>query len=138
MTPTVLALGLALLLPSAPNGKPAKADEPPVLRGEVADWSAVGNYPKVIGSQAVLSDLATRWGVKKVPDVDFKRYVLVVATTLGPELKLETVIDDKGNLEFAARSSIPPGYRIGAVAFGIKPVERRAMKTAFGQSLPTE
>jgi hypothetical protein len=138
MTPTVLALCLALLVPSAPNVKPTKADKPPVLRGEVADWSAVGNYPKVIGSQKVLSDLASRWGVEKVPDVDFRRYVLVVATTLGPELPLETVVDGKGNLEFAARPPIPAGYRVGAVRFGIKPVERTAMKTAFGQTLPTE
>jgi hypothetical protein len=138
MTPAVFALGLALLLPSAPNLKPAAADEPPVLRGEVADWSAIGNNPKVIGSQKVLRDLAGRWGVENVPDVDFRRYVLVVATTLGPELKLETVVDEKGNLEFAARSLIPPGYRVGALSFGIKPVERRAVKTAFGQSLPTD
>ena len=138
MTSAVLALGLALLMPSAPNLKPAKADEPPVLRGEVADWSAIGNYPKVIGSQAVLRDLARRWGVQNVPDVDFKRYVLVVATTLGPELKLETVVDERGNVEFAAGQLIPPGYRIGAMAFGIKPVERKVIKTAFGQSLPTE
>jgi hypothetical protein len=138
MTPTVVALGLALLVPSAPNVKHHKVDEPVLVQGEVTDWSAIGNYPKVISSQKTLNDLAARWGVEKVPKVDFKRYVVVIATTLGPELKLETVMDEKGNLEFATRSSIPPGYRIGAMKFGILAVERAGMKTAFGRPLPTE
>jgi hypothetical protein len=135
MTSTILAVGILI---AAPNLKPIQADEPPGLRGEVTDWSAIGNYPKVIGSQKALNDLASLWGIEKGPEMDFRRYVFIVGTTLGPELKLDLVVDGKGNLEFGPRPSIPPVYRIGPMKFEIKAVDRTSVKSAFGGPLPVK
>jgi hypothetical protein len=98
----------------------------------------VGEYPRVIASPKALKGLADRWGVAKVPAVDFDRYVLVVATTLGPEPHVETVVDGKGNLEFTPQPSVPRRYKVRGVKFAIKAVDRTGVKTAFGHPLPVE
>ncbi len=87
----------------------------------------------VIASQKAWESLAKDWGIKDAPKVDFTKEILVVATTVGSRLNLNTKLSDKGDLTVIglATRDLRPGFR-----YAIKSVSREGVKTVNGKELP--
>ena len=67
--------------------------------------------------------------------MDFGKEILVVATTVGSRLNLDTKLDEKGDLKVLALATrdLRPGFR-----YAIKSVGKEGVKTVNGKELPKE
>jgi hypothetical protein len=77
--------------------------------------------------------LIKAWKVaEKVPEVDFKKELVVIATSVGSKLSLKASLDDKGDLKafgFGTRD-LQPGFRYVIIS-----VPREGVKTVNGKAL---
>lgn len=89
----------------------------------------------VIASEKAWEKLAKAWDLKEPPKVDFTKELLVVATTRGSKLTLNSKLDDKGDLKVLAIATrdLRPGFR-----YAIKSVSRDGVKTVNGKELPKD
>jgi hypothetical protein len=97
----VSLLGLAVLAALTP---PVPAQNKPVTivrrwKGSVADADPAEDAPAYVADPKALEKLRKKWGVEgKVPEVDFKKEIVIGSTAVGSRLNLSARLDDKGNL----------------------------------------
>jgi hypothetical protein len=105
-------------------------------KGSVADASLQKGAPEVITDATALEKLWKAWMVPdKLPQVDFTKEIVVLATTSGTRINVSAKLDDKGNLQVlgVATSDIAPGFR-----YVLATVPREGIKKLNGKDLPKE
>ena len=104
--------------------------------GSVEDKKLAKEMPEngVITNAKDFEKLVKAWNVaEKVPEVNFDKEIVIVATTEGSVLKLNPALDEKGDLNalgFASRD-LRPGFRYVIVS-----VPKEGVKTVNGKELP--
>jgi hypothetical protein len=128
---------VALLLPPARAQKKDAEKKTVKLvkewKGSIADDSLAKDAPECIADAKALKKLWEKWGLEdKVPEVDFKKEIVIISTTSGSQLTLSAKLDDKGNLEVigAATNDFVAGFR-----YVIATVSRKGVKTVNGKEL---
>ncbi len=127
---------VALLVPPARAEKAAEKKAVKIVKewkGSAADADLAKGAPEYVADAKSLEKLWKKWGVEgKVPEVDFKKEIVLVSTTVGSRLNLSARLDDKGNLEVigAATSDFGPGFR-----YVIATVSREGVKTVNGKEV---
>jgi hypothetical protein len=120
----------------------ADPPEPNVLvtmtwSGSVDDEKLMKDAPNCIVSDKGLDRIWEAWKIKeKKPQIDFKKFIVVVVLSSGSNLSLDSgMLDKKGNLELRAIATldIAPGFRY---VFGT--VNNAGIKTVGGKKLPKE
>jgi hypothetical protein len=105
--------------------------------GSVADEKLMKEAPNCIVSGKGLEKIWKAWKIKEaMPQIDFKKSIVVVALSSGSNLTLDSgMLDDKGNLELRAIATldIAPGFR-----FVLGTVSNAGVKTVGGKKLPKE
>jgi hypothetical protein len=90
-----------------------------------------------IADEKAFKKLWEAWKVTdKVPEVDFKKNIVLVATTVGSKLNLKAMLDtDKGDLVPLGLGTrdLRPGFR-----YVISVVPREGVKTVNGKELKSE
>jgi hypothetical protein len=118
-----------------PKKKPVKLTVD--LFDSVADGKLQTEAPEsgVIVSAKAWEKLAKVWGIKEPAKVDFEKEFLLVFTTGGSQLGVNTALDAKGNLtvEVFGSTDVRPGFR-----YVIKSVSREGVMTVSGKKLPKE
>jgi hypothetical protein len=112
--------------------KPVKASKE--WTGSVADAKHKDDAPTCITSAKELEKLWKSWKVTdKVPEVDFTKEIVVIATTSGSRINLSYKLSDKGNLQVlgVASSDFGEGFR-----YVIASVSNEGVKTVDGKELP--
>jgi hypothetical protein len=104
--------------------------------GSVADEDLVKLAPKdgLITSGNVFQELWKKWEpAKKAPEVDFKKNLLLVATTRGSKLNMLPALSADGNLKVPvmATKDLKPGFR-----YQIYVIPREGIVTINGKPLP--
>jgi hypothetical protein len=102
-------------------------------KGSVADQDLSKDTPEYIADAKSLDKLWKKWKIEgKVPEVDFKKEIVIVTTTVGSRLSLSAKLNDKGNLEMlgVATRDLAPGFR-----YVIATVSREGVKTVNGKEL---
>ena len=135
-----ILMGLAVVVLLAPQ---ARAEKKPTekkavelikqWKGSVADADLAKDAPEYVADAMSLEKLWKKWGVEgKVPEVDFKKEIVIVSTTAGGRLTLSARLDDKGNLEVlgVATRDFRPGFR-----YVLATVSREGVKTVNGKEL---
>ena len=134
----LLALAvLGLLAPQArAEKKPTEKKAVELIKqwkGSVADADLAKDAPAYVADAMSLEKLWKKWGVEgKVLEVDFKKEIVIVSTTVGSRLALSAKLGDKGNLEVlgAATRDLAPGFR-----YVLATVSREGVKTVNGKEL---
>jgi hypothetical protein len=134
LAPVALLALAAAFSPAAQGGgkmlKPSKE-----WKGSVADLE----LQKLAPAQGVITDAKTfealwkGWKVgDKMPEINFKKNLVVVATTRGSTLTLVPQLTDAGDLRVLARATrdLRPGFR-----YQLAVVDREGVKTVNGKDL---
>jgi hypothetical protein len=103
-------------------------------KGYVDDEALAKDTPAVIVDAKALEKLWKAWRIEgKVPDVDFKKQLVILMTISGSKLRLSATLDDKGNLGVLGLGTrdLRPGFR-----YVIATVSREGIKTVYGRKLP--
>jgi hypothetical protein len=112
-----LAVALAALLWPAGSAAQDKALKPlREWRGSVADEALAKNAPAnhVIADEKTFARVWQAWEPgKKIPEVDFKKQLVLVATTRGSRLNVGARLAEGGDLKVAAIATrdLRPGFR---------------------------
>jgi hypothetical protein len=127
-----LSLALACLADAAPT--PVKATN--TWKGSVEDEKLKNEMPEngVIVNAKDWEKLVKTWKVAdKVPEVNFEKELIVIATSVGSRLQLGASLDEKGDLKALGfgTSDIRPGFRYAIIS-----VPREGVKTVNGKPLP--
>jgi hypothetical protein len=104
--------------------------------GSVKDAKLEKDAPKVITTTKEWEKLWKDWKLgDKVPEVDFTKEIVVIATTSGSRLTLKCSLDEKGDLKTQglATSDFGEGFR-----YVMQSVNREGVKTVNGKELPKE
>src|SRR5262245_63167753 len=104
--------------------------------GSVEDEKLAKEAPEVITDAKALENVWKAWKVgDKVPEVDFSKEIVIVATTPGSKISLSPSLDDKGNLAVLgpATADLGKGFR-----YVIATVSREGVKKVNGKDLPKE
>jgi hypothetical protein len=128
-----LAIVAALVSDARAAKKPVKLEKE--WKGSVEDESVAKDPPAVISDAKALEKPWKAWSIEgKVPDVDFKKELVILATTSGSKLRLSATLDDKGNLAVLrlCTTDLRPGFR-----YVIATVGREGIKTVNGKSVAT-
>jgi hypothetical protein len=130
-----ILLGLAVIVLLAPQAQAQKKDVKLIKMwsGSVDDADLAKDAPNYIADAKALEKLWKKWKIEaKVPEVDFKKEIVLVTTTVGSRLSLMPRLDDKGNLEVLgiATSDFGTGFR-----YVIATVSREGVKTVNGKEL---
>jgi hypothetical protein len=104
--------------------------------GSVGDEKLAKEMPEngVITNAKAFVKLVTAWKVAdKVPDVNFDKEIVLVATTVGSKLTLKASLDGKGDLKALgiATRDLLPGFRYVIIS-----VPKDGVKTVNGKELP--
>jgi hypothetical protein len=132
----VVLAAVAFLFVGASSPAQEKADAGVSLKGSLDNLALQDKAPKngVLVSEAGWKELRKAWDIKEAPKVDFRKTILVVATTRGSVLKVSPRVTD-GDLTVFTTSTrdLRPGFR-----YAIESVAREGVKTVVGQPLPKE
>jgi hypothetical protein len=125
----LLAAGVAVAAP-----KPLKATN--TWMGSIDDENLANAMPEngVITNAKDFEKLVKAWKVaEKVPEVNFDKEIVLVATTAGSKLTLNASLDEKGDLKALglATSDFLPGFRYVIIS-----VPKQGVKTVNGKELP--
>lgn len=134
--PGVPALVLAILVAPLMGAEKKPVKPSKELSGAVEDEKLVKDSPACITSTKALEKLWKDWNLAdKMPEVDFKKELVVVTTTRGSKLTLALALDDKGDLQIGgiATRDLRPGFR-----YIIATVSNEGVKTVNGKGLPKE
>jgi hypothetical protein len=129
-------LGLAVVVLFAPAARSEQKKAVKLLtewKGSVADAELAKDAPEYVADAKSLEKLWKKWGIEgKVPEVDFRKEIVIVATTVGSRLSLSARLNDQGNLEVLgiATRDIRPGFR-----YVLATVSREGVKTVNGKEL---
>ncbi|MDB5310637.1 MAG: hypothetical protein JWO38_4839 [Gemmataceae bacterium] len=125
-------------VPKTPPPPSPAALMPLELYGSIADSAKADAAPasRVITTDKDWVALTMAWGIKDPPKVDLTKELLVVATTKGDKLVIQTRLDEKGDLRITALDS--DDNPRGGFRYGIKAVDRAGVKTVDGMPLPME
>lgn len=132
---TLLALLLWIAtLPLMAESMPLKAIH--TWTGSIEDSKLAREMPEggVITNAKDFGKLLQAWNVlEKVPEVDFARAIVLVATTSGSRLTLNAILDDQGDLKALAVATrdLRPGFR-----YAILVVSKDKVRTVNGKELP--
>ena len=102
-------------------------------KGSVADESLLSDAPGFIASAEELQKLWSRWSVPgPVPQIDFKKDIVVLVTSRGSGLRLIARRDGEGNLKVNGLGTMDfrPGFRY---VLGV--VSRTGVKSVNGQAI---
>jgi hypothetical protein len=133
---TLMSLAIVAVLVSDARAEKTAVKLQKEWQGSVEDEALAKNAPAVIGDEQAFEKLWKAWKIEeKVPAVDFKKEVAIIATTAGSKLRLSAALDDKGNLEVLGMGTrdLRPGFR-----YAIATVSREGIKTVNGKKLPKE
>ena len=135
-----ILMGLAVVVLLAPQARAEKkAGEKKAVKlvkewkGSVEDADLAKDAPEYIADAKSLEKLWKKWKIEgKVPEVDFKKEIVIVSTTVGSRLNLSARLDDKGNLQVlgVATRDLVPGFR-----YVLATVSREDVKTVNGKEL---
>lgn len=105
-------------------------------KGSVADEKLAKEAPPngVITNANDFAKLIKAWSVAdKVPEVNFEKHLVLVATTRGSLLNLSPTLDENGDLQARAISTrdLRPGFR-----YAIAAISKEGVKTVNGKELP--
>ena len=129
-----MALLLSTALPLQAGPSKRKSVKPlKQWSGSVDDLSLRKAAPEFILSTREIEKLWQAWKVPgPVPQVDFSKELVLVATTRGSRLRLAATLDGKGNLQVGgvATRDLRPGFR-----YVITVVNREGVKTVNGKKL---
>jgi hypothetical protein len=132
-------LGLAVVALLVPQARAEKDGEKKTVKlvkewkGAVADANLAKDAPKYVADPKSLEKLWKKWDLgDKVPEVDFKKEIVLISTTSGSRLTLSAKLDDKGNLEAVgmATRDFADGFR-----YVIATVSRKGVKTVNGKEV---
>jgi hypothetical protein len=104
--------------------------------GSVDDEKLAKDAPACITSAKALENLWKAWKLAdKVPEVDFTKEIVILATTQGSKLKMAATLDEKGNLMVGGLGTrdLAPGFR-----YVIATVSNEGVKTVNGKELPKQ
>jgi hypothetical protein len=129
---------LALVVLMAPAAWAQKKEVKPTNQwnGSVADEKLMKEAPLCVVSKKGLEALWKAWKLgDKMPEVDFTKEIVVLATSRGSRLILSASLDDKGDLQVLGAGSrdLRPGFR-----YVLASVSREGVKTVNGKELPKE
>jgi hypothetical protein len=132
---------LAVLAVVASVASQARADKKEVKttkewKGSVDDEKLQKEASEFITDGKALEKLWKAWKVEgKVPEVDFKKEIVIVITASGSKVNAIANLDDKGNLEVLGMGTLDlaPGFR-----YVIATVSRDGVKTVNKKDLPKE
>ena len=131
-----LALVAVLSTPGPALAEKRQVEPTRTWKGSVVDENRMPKeLPLVIDSGAKLQELWERWQIKEpLPQVDFSKELVLVATSRGSILHLSPTLDDKGDLTDVGIASMDlrPGFR-----YVIATVSRAGVKTVNGKKLGT-
>lgn len=102
-------------------------------RGDNANEALSKDAPNFIANSKDLEKLWKAWDIKeKLPEVDFAKEIILIATTRGSRLNLKATLDEKGNLQplGLATKDLRPGFRYVIISVnktGIKTIEGKAI-----------
>jgi hypothetical protein len=126
-------LALALLAGSA-QAKPVKLKVTPVAHGSVEDEKLMAEAPKsgVITDRKTFEKVLKAWKASHKVKVDFRKQIVLVATTRGGRLLPTNATLEDGNLKFVAGATrdLKPGFR-----YSIGAVPREGVMTVNGKKL---
>ncbi len=104
-----------------------------VLKGEIPNPEPAKDAPAFLADAKAYDKLWKQRGLQhKRPDVDFRKEIVLVGTTVGSEIDLVAKLDRKGNLKVVAMatSDFRPGLR-----YVFATVPRAGVKTVNGKRL---
>ena len=107
-----------------------------LITGSVPDDGVVDESPfaGVIVTEKRFNRVVKAWGVERPFAVDFDRQFVVVVTTQGSELELDTqLVDGDLKVKVLGTADLTPGFR-----YALLRVDRAGIKTVNGKPLPTE
>ncbi len=127
----LLAAGLAVAA-----DKPTLVKTTNSWKGSIDDEKLKKEAPEsgVITNAKDWEKLAKAWKVgDKVPEVNFDKELILIATTPGSKLSLSATLDDKGDLKpiGIATSDLGTGFRYVIIS-----VPKEGVKTVNGKELP--
>lgn len=102
-------------------------------RGDNPNEGLAKDSPKFITNAKDLEKLWKAWDIKeKIPEVDFAKEIILIATTRGSRLNLKATLDEKGDLQLLgiATRDLRPGFRYVIISVnktGIKTIEGKAI-----------
>jgi hypothetical protein len=136
MKSCTIAAALSLLLAGVVLAKPTPIKATNMWKGSVEDEKLQKEMPEngVITNAKDWEKLVKAWKVaEKVPEVNFERELIVVATSVGSRLNLGASLDEKGDLKALGlgTSDIRPGFRYVIIS-----VPKEGVKTVNGKALP--
>jgi hypothetical protein len=128
----IVLLAFAGLAVAAPT--PVKATN--TWKGSVDDEKLQKEMPEngVITNAKDWEKLVKAWKVAdKVPEVNFEKELILIATTTGSKLNLSASLDDKGEMKALGLGTrdIAPGFRYVIIS-----VPKEGVKTVNGKELP--
>jgi hypothetical protein len=104
--------------------------------GSVEDERLAKDVPAVVTNSKALAKIWKDWKLTdKMPEVDFKKELVVVSTTRGSKLTLALALDERGDLRVGgiATRDLRPGFR-----YAIATVTNAGVKSVNGKALPKE
>jgi hypothetical protein len=134
--PALLAVVVAGLLSNVALAEKKAVKATKQWTGSVADEKLLKDAPSCVTDAKSLEKLWKAWKIEdKVPEVDFTKEIVVIATTSGSKLNLFANLDDKGNLDVGGLGTrdLVEGFR-----YVIATVPREGVKTVNGAELPGE
>lgn len=102
-------------------------------RGDNPNEGLAKDSPKFVANSKDLEKLWKAWDIKeKIPEVDFAKEIILIATTRGSRLNLKATLDEKGDLQLLgiATRDLRPGFRYVIISVnktGIKTIEGKAI-----------
>ncbi len=135
----LLTMALAALLWPAASAAQDKSIKPlREWRGSVTNEALAKNAPasNVITDEKSFTKLWQSWEPdKKVPEVDFKKELVLVATTRGSKLNLSAQLAEGGNLKALAIATrdLRPGFRYHLIV-----VPREGIQSVNGKKLGSD
>ena len=102
-------------------------------RGDNPNEVLSKDAPKFVANSKDLEKLWKAWDImEKIPEVDFAKEIILIATTRGSRLNLKATLDEKGDLQLLgiATRDLRPGFRYVIISVnktGIKTIEGKAI-----------
>jgi hypothetical protein len=133
---SLVALALAVGLAPATRAGGQKLKPVHQWSGSIDDLELQKLSPQsgYLADAKKFAELWKAWKVgEKMPEIDFKKQLVLVATTRGSRLNMTPRLDDKGDLRVLAIATrdLRPGFR-----YQIAVVDRAGVKTINGKELP--
>jgi hypothetical protein len=125
---------LAALAIGPVQAQPQKLVLTKTWKGSVKDATLQKSAPEVITNAKALEELWKSWKIDgPVPNIDFTKEIVIIATTVGSNINLSATLDDKGNVTLLGfgTSDFGEGFR-----YVMHTISREGVKTVNKKELP--